>query len=63
MEYALEMRSGAMIYIRSFMKIGSGIAKLIIGRGGGTQTHEHTRWSRISLLDKNVQFSKENINK
>jgi hypothetical protein len=29
MKYASEMGSGAMIYIPSFMKIGSGIQKLI----------------------------------
>jgi hypothetical protein len=31
MKYAVEMGSGAMIYIPSFIKIGSGIQKL---RGG-----------------------------
>jgi hypothetical protein len=29
MEYTVEMGSGAMIYIPSFIKIGSGIQKLI----------------------------------
>jgi hypothetical protein len=29
MKYAVEIGSGAMIYIPSFMKIGSGIQKLI----------------------------------
>jgi hypothetical protein len=29
MEYAVEMGSGAMVYIPSFVKIGSGIQKLI----------------------------------
>jgi hypothetical protein len=29
MKYAVEMGSGAMIYIPSFIKIGSGIQKLI----------------------------------
>jgi hypothetical protein len=29
MRYAVEMGSGAMIYIPSFIKIGSGIQKLI----------------------------------
>jgi hypothetical protein len=32
MKYAVEMGSGAMIYIPSFIKIGSGIQKLL--RGG-----------------------------
>jgi hypothetical protein len=36
MKYATEMGSGAMIGIRSFIKIGSGIQKLI---GGDTETH------------------------
>jgi hypothetical protein len=31
MKYAVEMGSGAMIYMPSFIKIGSGIQKLIIG--------------------------------
>jgi hypothetical protein len=33
--YTIEMGSGAMIYIPSFIKIGSGILKLI---GGGEYT-------------------------
>jgi hypothetical protein len=35
MKYAVEMGSGAKIYIPSFIKIGSGIPKLI---GGYTDT-------------------------
>jgi hypothetical protein len=35
MKYAVEMGTGAMIYIPSFIKIGSVIQKLI---GGDTQT-------------------------
>jgi hypothetical protein len=31
MKYAVEMGSGAVIYIQSFIKIGSGIQKLIDG--------------------------------
>jgi hypothetical protein len=31
MKYAVEVGSGAMIYIPSFIKIGSGIQKLIEG--------------------------------
>jgi hypothetical protein len=31
MKYAVEMGSGAMMYIPSFMKIGSGIQKLMGG--------------------------------
>jgi hypothetical protein len=37
MKYAAEMGSGAMIYIPSFITIGSGIQKFI-GRG----VHRHT---------------------
>jgi hypothetical protein len=32
MKYTIYMGSGAMMYIPSFMKIGSGIQKLIRGR-------------------------------
>jgi hypothetical protein len=35
MKYAVEMGSGALIYIPGFIKIGSGIQKLI---AGDTQT-------------------------
>jgi hypothetical protein len=42
MKYAVEMRSGAMIYIPSFIKIGSGIQKL---KGG---IHRHTDRMEIS---------------
>jgi hypothetical protein len=35
MKYAVEMGSGAVIYLPSFVKIGSGIQKLI---GGYTDT-------------------------
>jgi hypothetical protein len=38
MKCAVEMGSGAMINIPSFIKIGSGIQKLI-GGGGYTDTH------------------------
>jgi hypothetical protein len=36
MKYAVEMGSGAVIYIPSFIKIGSGVRKLIGG------IHRHT---------------------
>jgi hypothetical protein len=36
MNYTVEMSSGAMIYVPSFIKTGSGTQKLI---GGDTQTH------------------------
>jgi hypothetical protein len=41
MKYAIEMGSGAMIYIPSFVKIGSGI-QMLIGGGGDLQTQ--TAW-------------------
>jgi hypothetical protein len=44
MNYSTEMGSGAMIYIPSFMKIGSGIRKLI----GGIHIQTHTDRKVIS---------------
>jgi hypothetical protein len=41
MKYAVEMGSGAIIYIPSFIKIGSGIQKLM---GGGSLTGTQTAW-------------------
>jgi hypothetical protein len=38
MKYAIEMDSGAMIYVSSYVKIGSGIQKLIGGGYTDTQT-------------------------
>jgi hypothetical protein len=38
MKHAVEMGSGAMIYIPNFMKIGSGTQKLM--RGGGIHRQE-----------------------
>jgi hypothetical protein len=46
MNYAVEMDSGAMIYISSFIKIGSGIQNLI---GGDSQTYRQDG-DLISLL-------------
>jgi hypothetical protein len=46
MKYAVEMGSCAMIYLPSFIKIGSGIRKLI---RGDTHTHRE-RPDLISLL-------------
>jgi hypothetical protein len=36
MKYAAEMGSGAMIYMKMFIKIGSGIQNIM---GRGSQTH------------------------
>jgi hypothetical protein len=46
MKYAVEVGSGAIIYIPSFIKIGSSIHKLT---GEDTQTHRQDG-DRISLL-------------
>jgi hypothetical protein len=46
MEYAVEMGSGAMIYVPSFIMIGSGTQKLV---RGDTQTHRR-HGGLISLL-------------
>jgi hypothetical protein len=46
MKCTVEMGSGAMIYIPSFINIGSGIQKLI---AGDTQAHRQ-HGDRISLL-------------
>jgi hypothetical protein len=45
LKYAVEMGSGAMIYIPSFIQIGSDIQKLIGEGGGSTQEGD-----RISVL-------------
>jgi hypothetical protein len=48
MKYAIEMGSGAMIYIPNFIKIGSGIQKLM---GGYMYRHAHRQQGDlISLL-------------
>jgi hypothetical protein len=39
MKYAVEIGSGAMMYIPSFMKVGSGTQKLIRGHIDDTQAH------------------------
>jgi hypothetical protein len=48
MKYAVEMGSDAMIYIPSFIKIGSGIQRLILG-GGDLEAHRQNG-DHISLL-------------
>jgi hypothetical protein len=42
MKYAVELGSGAMIYVPSFIKIGSGVQKLIGWWGGDPHTHTQT---------------------
>jgi hypothetical protein len=44
------MVSGAMIYIPSFLKIGSGVQKLI----GGIHRHTHTHTDKHTRTDSNV---------
>jgi hypothetical protein len=41
MNYAVEMGLGAMMYIPSFIKVGSGVRKLIVG-----DTHTNTQTGR-----------------
>jgi hypothetical protein len=53
--YSIEMGSGAVICIPSFIKIGSGIEKLI---GGDTQTHRQ-QGDLISLLSFKKEKRKE----
>jgi hypothetical protein len=47
MKYAVEIGSGGLIYMRSFIKIGSGIQKLM-GAGGFTDTY-HDDFIRLLL--------------
>jgi hypothetical protein len=47
MKYAVEMGSGAMIYIPSFIKIGLGIQKLM---GGGIHRQHGGRMSLLSFF-------------
>jgi hypothetical protein len=46
MKYTVEMGSGAIIYIPSFIKIGLGIQKLI----RGLHNHHRQHFDLISLL-------------
>jgi hypothetical protein len=46
------MGSGAMKYVPSFMKIGSGIQKFI--EGGYADTHTHARAHAHTQRDSNV---------
>jgi hypothetical protein len=47
MKYAIDMGSGAMTYISGFIKIGSGIRKLIVGY---TVRHTTARLSHKSIF-------------
>jgi hypothetical protein len=52
MKYAVEMYSGAMIYVPSFIKIGSGIQKLM--GEGDTQTAWRSHKPTLGILAKNI---------
>jgi hypothetical protein len=49
MKYAVQMGSGAVIYVPIFIEIGSGIQKLIRADSTHTHTHKQQR-DLISLL-------------
>jgi hypothetical protein len=59
MKYAVEMGSGAMTYVPSFIKIGSGI-RMLIG-GGDLQTHSTEIAKRT--LGKQPRKGDTNLNK
>jgi hypothetical protein len=48
MNYVIEMKSGAIIYIPSLIKICLGIQKLIVGIHIQTHRHMHTDRNLIS---------------
>jgi hypothetical protein len=53
MKYAIEMGSDAMVYIPCFIKIGSGIQKLI---EGDTDTQTAPRSRKLILFFKNKKI-------
>jgi hypothetical protein len=58
MKYAVEMDSSAMIYIPSFIKIGSGIQKLIWGVPKTHRQHgDHINLLQESRLKSNILYS------
>jgi hypothetical protein len=50
MKYAVEMGSGAMIYVPSFIKIDATIQKLIWGGGGYTDTQAAWRSHKRTFI-------------
>jgi hypothetical protein len=52
MKYAVEMGSGAMTYIPSFIKIGSGIRMLMGAGGGGLDLQAHSMEIATPTLGK-----------
>jgi hypothetical protein len=57
-KYAVEMGSGAMMNVPSFIKIGSGIQKLLGGGGGYTYRHTDAEIARRSYKPT-FTFSKQ----
>jgi hypothetical protein len=60
MNYAVEMGSCAMVYIPSFIKIGSGIQKLMEGGGGWIRRETDTQQKPtfISFFRRSEEISK-----
>jgi hypothetical protein len=56
MKYSVEMGLGAMIYIRSFIKINAGIQTLI-GEKGGIHTHKNRQ--HCDVISLSFTFSKQ----
>jgi hypothetical protein len=54
MIYTVEMESGAVIYVSSFIKSGSGIQKLL-GRDAQTHRHQGDIISLLSLFFQNKE--------
>jgi hypothetical protein len=46
MKYAVQMGSSTMIYVQGFLKIGSGVRKLLLGGGARARVHTHTHTHR-----------------
>jgi hypothetical protein len=63
MKYAVEIGSGAMIYIPSFIKIGSGLQKLIGGRNTQTGWRLHTPTLRKKATKEEFSFALQQINR
>jgi hypothetical protein len=53
MKYAIEIGPGAMIYIRSFIKIGLGIQKVIWGDSDTQTNRQHGNLISLLLFFKN----------
>jgi hypothetical protein len=61
MKYTMEIGSGGMIYIQSFIKIGSGIQKLLLGEYMQThKTHGQTCRQQVDVVRLLFFLNKEN---